>query len=531
MRNLSLNQKIFLPLTLVIGTTFFLSYELSAWLQRDLALKLVSEKVDNVANTYMDQLNVLMVTGTIANRQIVQTKLKSEPGVVEARLIRAPAITSLFGPGHNDQHAVDAWDRRALESGEQIMAQQGERLTLIKPFKAYKEYRGTQCLMCHQVSEGTVLGAVRITYDLSATLSEIRHNNWLLIGTLTAVFGLGFVVLGWVLQRYIRRPIQQLQGTVIRMAQQRDLSLPLPVASRDEIGHMTQAVGEMVQGFRASLSEVEHATQRIYEESAQISQVAANTESCANMQDTQTRQVADAVGELDHCSGSVRSHSQQNAELSALTDRDAGHASELAHASIHNMSELSEEIGRIDRVIKALDERCLAVDGVLEVIKAIADQTNLLALNAAIEAARAGEQGRGFAVVADEVRALSSRSRSASEEIAQMIRALQSEAQSAVDVISDAEHKAAESIGKTRDTLAAMQTIIDRIANINDLNNQMAESAEQQNRVCHNVTLSVGQIRDTAHQTLDQARSASSACQQLVELSARLEALLKTYRW
>ncbi|MHA7001388.1 methyl-accepting chemotaxis protein [Aeromonas schubertii] len=531
MRNLSLNQKIFLPLSLVIGSTFFLSYELSAWLQRDLSLKLVTEKIDSAANTYMDQLNVLMMTGTIGNRQMVQTKLKSEPGVVEARLVRAPAVSAIFGPGFADQKVVDEWDKRAIEQGKEILAVEGERLTLIKPFKAYKEYRGTQCTTCHQVPEGTVMGAVRITYDLGHTFAEIRHNNWLLVGAMTLVFGLGFAVLAWVLQRYIKRPIKALQGTVTHIAASRDLSLPLPRAGKDELGAMTRAVDEMVQGFKSSLQEVETASRQILSESEKIRGVAASTEQHANTQNDQTDQVATAVTELDASSSEVRQHSERSAELSALTDRDAAQASRLAQASIGSMGEMSAEISRVDRVIQALDERCLAVDGVLEVIKGIADQTNLLALNAAIEAARAGEQGRGFAVVADEVRALSSRSRAASEDIAQMIKALQEEAQSAVGVIGDAEHKAEESIIRTRETLDAMQTIIERIATINTLNGQMVQAASEQSRVCHDVSLSVNGIRDVAHETLSQARAANMACAELVTLSNRLESLLNTYRW
>ncbi|CAJ1763481.1 hypothetical protein LMCDFJHI_00267 [Aeromonas salmonicida] len=513
MQNLSLNWKIFLPLTLVIGCTFALSFELSAWLQRDLAIRLAGEKVDSAANTYMDQLNVLMMTGGMANRQIVQTKLKSEAGIVEARLIRAPAVSDLFGPGHPDQKVQDNLDERAIVQGETIIEQQGNQLTLIKPFKAFKEYRGTQCTTCHQVPEGTVMGAVRISYDLSHTFGEIRHNNLILSGSLVVVFGLGFGLLAWVLQHYIKRPVRHLQLTMTRMAKERDLSLPLLNPSQDELGQMTRAVSDMVQGFRHSLQEVEHATQQLYQESNQI------------------RQVAAAVSELAASSHEVREHARHSAELSALTNQDAANTSRLAQHSITDMGEMSAEIERVDRVIQQLDSRCLAVDGVLEVIKGIADQTNLLALNAAIEAARAGEQGRGFAVVADEVRALSNRSRAASEEISQMIAALQKEAQSAVEVIGDAKSKADESIHKTEATLAAMQNIIGRIASINDLNAQMAQSAEEQDRVCSEVDSSVSDIRNTSNDTLGQAHAANLASIQLVEQCKKLDQLLKTYRW
>ena len=151
---------------------------------------------------------------------------------------------------------------------------------------------------------------------------------------------------------------------------------------------MTRAVSDMVQGFRHSLQEVESATHQLYQESNQIRQVATQTEGSARQQESMTVQVAAAVSELAASSHEVREHARKSAELSALTNQDAANTSRLAQHSINDMGEMSAEIERVDRVIQQLDNRCLAVDGVLEVIKGIADQTNLLALNAAIEAAR-----------------------------------------------------------------------------------------------------------------------------------------------
>ena len=530
MQNLSLNWKIFLPLTLVIGCTFALSFELSAWLQRDLAIRLAGEKVESAANTYMDQLNVMMMTGAIANRQIVQTKLKSEAGIVEARLIRAPAVTDLFGPGHPDQQAEDSWDQRAITQGETILEQQGNRLTLVKPFKAYKEYRGTQCTTCHQVPEGTVMGAVRISYDLSHTFGEIRHNNLILSGSLVAVFGLGFGLLGWVLQRYIKRPVRHLQLTMTRMAKERDLSLPLLNPSQDELGQMTRAVSDMVQGFRHSLQEVEHATRQLYQESNQIRQVATQTEGSARQQESMTTQVAAAVSELAASSHEVREHARHSAELSALTNQDAADTSRLAQHSITDMGEMSAEIERVDRVIQQLDNRCLAVDGVLEVIKGIADQTNLLALNAAIEAARAGEQGRGFAVVADEVRQLASRTRHSTEEIQSTITQLQQRAMTAASAM-DASRKLAESsVGQSEKAGQDLSLIVNHIQHVSDMATQIATAAEQQSMVAEDMNRNVSGINDSALEMSQSASQLARESELLAGLSRSLDERLAVFK-
>ena len=177
---------------------------------------------------------------------------------------------------------------------------------------------------------------------------------------------------------------------------------------------MTRAVSDMVQGFRHSLQEVESATHQLYQESNQIRQVATQTEGSARQQESMTVQVAAAVSELAASSHEVREHARKSAELSALTNQDAANTSRLAQHSINDMGEMSAEIERVDRVIQQLDNRCLAVDGVLEVIKGSRTRPTCWP-STPPSRRRAGEQGRGFAVVADEVRALSNRSRAASE--------------------------------------------------------------------------------------------------------------------
>ncbi|MCC4263930.1 methyl-accepting chemotaxis protein [Oceanimonas baumannii] len=534
MRNLSLNWKIFLPLLVIFVLVFALCYGISTQLQRTLALHLAEEKIETTANLYMDQLNVLMVNGAIHQRGLVQSKIQAEKGIEQARVIRAPAVTKLFGPGAPDQVIQDDLDRRAIEQGETVLEMHLEddipNLTLIKPFKAYQEYRGTACLQCHQVPEGTVMGAVRISYDLSDTFSQIQSNNLRLAAVLIGVFLVAFAVLWLVQNHYLKRPILNISQRVQRVAAERDLSIRLAPLGKDELGGLTEAVNGLLGSFQHSLTEVHRVTGRIYTAAGDIQHTAQQTDSFAKAQDSETALIATAINEMEASAREVRENARLTAETSEQSHAFALTANDQARVAVEGIQLLNGEIGRIDKVIRELDGRCDQVDKVLDMIKGIAEQTNLLALNAAIEAARAGESGRGFAVVADEVRTLALRTQQSAEEITGMIRLLQNEAKDAVQAIEKAEGQATDSVARTQDAMGSLQAIIDQVARINELNAQVSASADEQSAVCAEVSRNITRVRDSSGETLSQAEAAATASLQLVEECRVLEQMIAHYR-
>ncbi|WP_458734826.1 methyl-accepting chemotaxis protein [Zobellella taiwanensis] len=534
MRNLSLNWKIFLPLLVIFVLVFVLCYVVSTQLQRSLALRLAEEKIETTANLYMDQLNVLMVNGAIHQRQLVQTKVQEEVGIQQARVIRAPAVTELFGPGAPDQGIEDELDRRAIEQGETVLELHLDdnisNLTLVKPYKAYQEYRGTACLQCHQVAEGTVMGAVRISYDLSDTFGRIHDNNLRLGGVLLAVFGAAFVLLWLVQNHYLKRPILHISQRLQQLANERDLTSRLVPLGKDELGGLVVAINGLLGSFQKSLQEVRQVTGRIYQAADQIQQGAQQTDSSVKAQDGETALIATAVNEMEASAREVRENARLTAETSEQSHAFALTASDQAQVAVSGIQALSGEIGRIDKVIRELDGRCDQVDKVLDMIKGIAEQTNLLALNAAIEAARAGESGRGFAVVADEVRTLSLRTQQSAEEITGMIRLLQNEAKDAVSAIEKAEGQAVDSVERTQAAMGSLQSIIEQVARINELNAQVAASADEQSAVCSEVSRNITRVRDASGETLTQSHSAATASLQLVAECKVLEQMIAHYR-
>ena len=534
MRNLSLNWKIFLPLLVIFVLVFLLCFTVSTKLQRSLALQLAEEKIETTANLYMDQLNVLMENGVIHKRKLVQSKVQEELGIQQARVIRAPAVSNIFGPGAPDQGIEDDLDRRAIEQGETVLDlhlnDDIPSLTLVKPYKAYKEYRGTACLQCHVVDEGTVMGAVRISYDLSDTFAQIHNNNLRLGGVLLVVM-LAAGLLLWLIQNYyLKSPILNISSRLQQFSKSRDLASRLVPMGKDELGGLVVAINGLLSSFQGSLREVQQVTGRIYSAADQIQQGAEQTDSSVKAQDQETALIATAVNEMEASAREVRENARLTAETSEQSNAFALTASDQAQVAVAGIEELNGEIGRIDKVIRTLDGRCDQVDKVLDMIKGIAEQTNLLALNAAIEAARAGESGRGFAVVADEVRTLSQRTQQSAQEITGMIRLLQGEAKEAVLAIETAEKQAVSSVASTQAAMDSLQAIIGQVMRINELNALVSTSADEQSAVCEEVSYNITRVRDSSGETLLQSTAAATASLQLVAECKVLEEMINHYQ-
>ena len=369
----------------------------------------------------------------------------------------------------------------------------------------------------------------RLEADLHQRLAANQRHFWWVTAPLTASLLLYlYLMIGAYLS--LRDTVGRVRDIAARVNAQ-DLSQHIEIVGQDELAAISRDYNVTLETLRTLMLRVRENGVTVVESATEIEARTCRSQEVIADQQGETHQVATAIKELAATSQDMAGNALQAARMTQEAQNVVGQGEDVVERTIKAIDHINREVLRTAETIGQLEQQCSQIGGVISVIRGIAEQTNLLALNAAIEAARAGEQGRGFAVVADEVRALSNRSRAASEEISQMIAALQNEAQSAVTVIGDAKSKADESISKTEATLAAMQNIIERIARINDLNAQMAQSAEEQDRVCHEVDSSVSDIRNTSNDTLGQAHAANLASIQLVEQCQKLEALLKTYRW
>jgi|TARA_R100000049_G_C1952908_1_gene102363 methyl-accepting chemotaxis protein len=530
---MSVQTKINLALLVVFALVLAASLFYSAGSEKQLILHVVEQQTKDTADSYFDSINTMMLTGTMGQREVLRNKILARPGVIDARIVRGEPVTKLFGPGFEHQAPKDELDRRALAGDATVEVSDGANgrvLTVINPIHAQQDYRGTNCLTCHQVPQNTVMGAVRISYDLSALDGEV-HRNILTSAVIQALLLLaGLIVMGYIIRRVIISRINEMRHTMEAMTADEDLSRTVAVHAQDEVGAMGTAFNRMIFKFRNSLEAVAAVTHQLGEVSNRVSSVAEKTQTAVMEQRSETDMVASAMNEMSATVQEVARHANETASASSGADEESRVGVALATEALDGIEVLIQDIEKAAQVIKQVETDSVSIGMVLSVINGIAEQTNLLALNAAIEAARAGEQGRGFAVVADEVRTLASRTQKSTEEIQRTIEQLQNGVRNAVQAMEGAQvraHSGSDCVAKTAQSLTV---IAGEVNTINGMNTQIATAAEEQSAVAEEINRNITTISTIADTTLADASQTSQISEELVQLAAELNRLVSQFR-
>ena len=341
---------------------------------------------------------------------------------------------------------------------------------------------------------------------------------------------LAIAVLAWIYaRRQVVGPLKRLAHTIRDSEQRSDLSLRNDLQSRDEIGETARNFNRMMDKFEGILKKVTHSAARVDAEVAQLAQVASRTEGIVEEQQLEIDQVATAMNEMQATSQEVA----RNTETAASTTDDARQAATRGDAVVQGtiaaISELADSTMLSSELMKKLEGDVEGIGTILDVIRGIADQTNLLALNAAIEAARAGEQGRGFAVVADEVRTLAQRTQKSTEEIQHMIEQLQARASEASQAMMKGCEHAKETSSQASTAGESLHRINDAVTGISNMNQQIASAAQQQGMVTEELDRNISQIKSGADESARSSQATAAAGTQLAELAVELRALVSQF--
>jgi len=530
---MSVQTKINIAVVSVLFVVMSASLLFSAFNEKRLILEVVEQQTKDTADSYFDGINTMMLTGTMAQRNVLRDKVLARPGVTDARILRTEGVNSVYGPGYAYQTPVDELDRRAL-AGEQVMEltedRNGRLLTVINPLYAEKDYRGTNCLTCHVVEEDSVLGAVRISYSLDALDQQVARNLMVSAGIQLLLLLAGVAVMMFIVRTTVIRRIHAMRHTMEAIAQDDDLSHSVEVGPRDEVGAMGQAFNHMIARFKQSMHAVSDVTRDLHEVSDQVANVAETTLKAVVEQRTETDMVASAMNEMSTTVQEVARNTAQTAEASQGADDESKAGVLVAEEAIRGIEELIVEIESAAQVVQQVEADTESISAVLDVIQGIAEQTNLLALNAAIEAARAGEQGRGFAVVADEVRTLASRTQNSTEEIQDMIERLQNGVKRAVGAMTDAQERAKVGSECVEKASQSLHVIAAEVTTINDMNTQVATAAEEQSAVAEEINRNITTISDIADNTSSGATQTAQSSEELVRLAAELQRLVSQFK-
>ncbi|AYC34683.1 methyl-accepting chemotaxis protein [Pseudomonas cavernae] len=330
------------------------------------------------------------------------------------------------------------------------------------------------------------------------------------------------------IRRKVSGALLRLSAEVSRVAEG-ELATNLDARSAGEFGMLSHAFSQMVGKLREIVSNVVHSSSQLSVSAAQLTSITSTTQDNIKQQELHTVEVATAITEMAATVQEVARNSAHTADAAQEADRAANSGRQVVEQMVGTIQRLSGEIGQAAEVVQALAANTANIGGILDVIRGIADQTNLLALNAAIEAARAGEQGRGFAVVADEVRSLAKRTQDSTQEIQGMIERLQEGAQQAVSVMTQSRAQAETGARQADDAGQALASITHSNRVISEMAVQIASAAEEQAAVAQDISQRIELIRDLASSNAAGSDQVNSANQSLAELAELLHAQVRYF--
>ncbi len=329
----------------------------------------------------------------------------------------------------------------------------------------------------------------------------------------------------------IVRPIKRVARQMHDIAEgEGDLSARLNDHGQDEIAELSRGFNAYTSKIHALVIKVMEATSHLAAASEELSGITHQTADDVSRQREETDQVATAITEMNQTAHDVARSAVAAADATSKADHEAGQGRSVISATMTTINALAEEVGKATEVIHTLEQDSASIGSILDVIREIAEQTNLLALNAAIEAARAGEQGRGFAVVADEVRTLAQRTQKSTGEIHKMIERLQQGTQEAVTVMGRGHDQAVRSVDQAKGAQLSFDTIVDAVTSASDMTTQIASAAEEQNAVSESIGRSVTNIRAGADQNSLSVHQVAATSEDIAQLATRLQSLVTVFK-
>ncbi|MFT5760107.1 MAG: methyl-accepting chemotaxis protein [Alteromonadaceae bacterium] len=340
-----------------------------------------------------------------------------------------------------------------------------------------------------------------------------------------------FSLLTLFIQRSIVRPLNETVDMITNISEgEGDLTKRLQVKGDDELTRLTSGFNLFSEKIKKLVNDVQQSSDKIKDTADSLDSLNQNAKSLAEEQNEQTGQLELSMTEMQQTINEIAHNAENAAHETNEGKKLANDSQQIVLETVKKIQILSENVQDASKVIKSLAEESESIGGVLDVIRSIAEQTNLLALNAAIEAARAGEQGRGFAVVADEVRTLASRTGQATEEIQTMIHKLQQGSLSAVSVIESSAEKAIETTKHVSQANESLHNISEIIKRINDMNVHVATAAEEQTLSANEINESVKRISTLSYESLQGINSAAECSAELNDMGENLSVQLCSFK-
>ena len=363
--------------------------------------------------------------------------------------------------------------------------------------------------------------------------SAMVRSSVLVVVLKIVLASVGILITIWLLVKYIvGKPLEEFIGVVNNLSSgEGDLTFRFQASRSDEFGTMARAFNGLISQLQDTLQSVDEATDHMLAKSERLNATALQSKDTVSQLSRETESINNAISLMQQNAQTVSSTIRSSSEAAHAADQDTRNSVSVLAQTIKDIQSQASDVDASVQVITELAQASEEISGVMEVIRNIAEQTNLLALNAAIEAARAGEQGRGFAVVADEVRSLASRTQSSTEEIRNMIERLQQGSRVASEKMQQNKETAYKTVDTTTHAGDSLKQALDAVARITTLNQDAATMAEGQTEVANDVNKGVSSIQQVGNANTTYAKEVVDNCEALVQQVKQMQMQLRRYHF
>lgn len=509
-----------------------------AWttqVNRDTAIRQAQDFSNSIHEMTMAGLTGMMITGTIGQREVFLDQIKQLSIIKDLHVARGEAVTKLYGPDTKDSRSLTALEQQVMNSGTPYMAVESINgssfLNVINPTKASKNYLGKDCVLCHQVPEGTVLGVVSMKVSLDSVEAEVSAFRLKIAGVAIAALGALLIIIYLLTRHFVTAPLEELRKGLRDIASgEGDLTRRLPVNGQDEVGQSASVFNEMMENFNQLVRQVRDSASQVSSRVAALSDNTDRVSQSSHLQNEKSNQAAAAVEQLVLSISSI-------AQSAEHVQHQSQESLSRANEGSRNLTVLLDEMNVVESAVKEMAvsvndfvRNTESITQMTREVKDIAEQTNLLALNAAIEAARAGEQGRGFAVVADEVRKLAEKSSRSASEIDTITATLSAQSIAVRRSIEQGLEHLASSQSAVATVSSVLQATNGSVAEVGHGLDAIASATEQQRRVSSDVEASIEAIASMARDNTGAVEQTAGAAHDLKRLAEGLSTMVGRFK-